>query len=121
MGTVVEHPLSALGEIQNNLDVNSTRNSVEIIDVDAHDEPPSSPLSQTSSRPRPALRPRHSFHPDSVISLVDDSDDEVQILSDPIQGKLKYLVVSCFSLKFCQALCMKRPIAAVSDLHRIPL
>jgi len=119
MATIVEHPLFALGEIRNNMEPNPRRNSVEIIDVDAHDEPPpsSSLLSQVPPRPRPSLRPRHSFHPD-IISLVDDSDDEVQILSDPIPGRHSYVVVYCFSLiEFCQVVDRKRPIAAVSDLH----
>jgi hypothetical protein len=101
MATIVEHPMFSLGEIQNNLEGNPRRNSVEIIDVDAHDEPPASgsSMSQGPPRPRPALRPRHSFHPNSIISLVDDSDDEVQILSDPIQGRHRCIVVLCFPLK----------------------
>lgn len=120
MATIVEHPLFALGEIRNNMEANPRRNSVEIIDVDAHDEPPasSSLLSQVPPRPRPSLRPRNSFHPDAIISLVDDSDDEVQILSNPIPGRHSYVVVYCFLLiEFCQAVDRERPIAAASDLR----
>jgi hypothetical protein len=98
MGTVVDHPMFALGEIQGNMQPNSRRNSVEIIDVDAHDEASTSSSSQGPPRPRPVLRPTHSFHSDSIISLVDDSDDEVEILSDPIQGRLRMIVVSCYPL-----------------------
>ena len=98
MATVLEHPIFSHGEIQNNIEGNPRRNPVEIIDVDAHDEHPasSSLLSQPPPRPRPALRPRHSFHPDAIISLVDDSDDEIEILSDPIPSRHGFLVVFCF-------------------------
>lgn len=121
MGTVVEHPIFALGD---NMEGHSRRNSLEIIDVDAHDEPPastSSSFSQGPHQPRPILRHSQSFHPDAIISLVDDSDDEVQILSDSFQGLLRVLLYLVSQFIICQAVGRKRPIADVLDLHHHPL
>jgi hypothetical protein len=81
MATLLEHPIF---DIQNNIEANPTRNSVEIIDVDAHDDPAAS--SSLLSQPPRRLRPISFHHPD-IISLVDDSDDEIEILSDPIPGR----------------------------------
>ena len=99
MGTVVEQFILPLGDLQNDMDANSRTSSVEVIDVDANE--PASSLPIGGPRIRPAFRQRQPFEIQSepeTISLIDDSDDEIVILPDPIRGRCTFLVWSLFAL-----------------------
>ncbi len=103
MGTVVEPFILPLGDLQNDVDANSRTSSVEVIDVDANESvAPSSSVPMGGPRIRPAFRQRQPFgvqREPEAISLTDDSDDEIQILSDMIRGRCTFIVWSlCFVL-----------------------
>jgi hypothetical protein len=88
MGTVVERPVW-LSDRPRNLEDGI---SFEIIDVDANEGPaPSTPmLAQAPSR---LQTDRFRGQPETI-SLLDDSDDEIEILSVPTRGRFSTFLMS---------------------------
>jgi hypothetical protein len=88
MGTVVERPVW-LSDRPSNLEDGI---SFEIIDVDANEGPaPSTPmLAQPPSR----LQNGWFQGQPETISLLDDSDDEIEILSVPTRGQFSIYLTS---------------------------
>ncbi|KAF9532661.1 hypothetical protein CPB83DRAFT_847148 [Crepidotus variabilis] len=84
MATIVERPMSALNDIQANMERNTRRNSIEIIDVDEFDDTTqrASSLSRSPPRPRPRMRTSFQPHPETII-LSDSDDDDIEILPQP--------------------------------------
>lgn len=84
MCTVVERPVW-LSDLPNNMEGTSDRISFEIIDVDANEGlAPSASGSVQAPRPQPDLFTIRG-QPETI-SLLDDSDDDIEILSAPTQG-----------------------------------
>ena len=90
MATILERPLSALSDLQNNIQRNSRRGSIEIIDVEeyTHNFPqdasmagPSSSRRNTRPLPRPVTRHASASERETIFVSDNDEDDEVQIIS----------------------------------------